>query len=825
MKFKGWLILLCPARCGHMPTPRTWAPFERPHPKNSMKYLPRKTASFFNIAVLVFASSLVFSQKLHAQFFDFVRAIPQNDSTGAPIAGANTTFADGSAFVPDTDVARSSKWSWRTSLGIGGVLNSLGPTSSTPPSNTKELVTTISGLKPNTSYDVKVLYWESSNWGIRAGLTYAYGTRTNTWFDTNSTAAVTADLLPWRTLPPIWSESGRTLNAGSLGTATANANGQVKVFIHDLPSADSNTRTWYQGVAIAEVIAAAPHVVDTASAGTYFNRGVHAQALTDVTIDRGEYWVGIPKALEVTRGSAIRGVATGIAAELYDWRTRNGQARPPTLQFLRYSRDFDAQLFLEVNMRGFVQPNPAGGFLYYDTNITSLATAAADWVRYVNHIVPTYRQGDSITNSRDAAILSSLTWSSSVPGDSFDTLLNSTESAVPQVKYWEIGNEPTVGTTAYNVSNSFTLTATNYYPRYKAITQAMKAENPNVKVGPTIIDGSREESQLTSIASDLSCPIDFVAYHPYERMGQLTDPAQITRHLGSVWSRQSQFLNGIKQVLSDNGRDPSATEYAATEVNVSYWDTNDSDKEARMAHALGTVETVFTHARLGLIASLYWVWPAHRYDGTEYPSFRAYQNLRDHMGDTLLSTYAFQDIRLYTTRDSRTGELAVWVLNFSNDQDSTVQLKLQNLPTVQRATLLRLQDVTAKTTLFSSNLASDMLGGPSAHVDWTSTNMTGQNLRDMSLNLPAATISLLVIQPGVGSLKPTFVDQAGVKHFAVTFAGLPHASDVRYNLWSSDDLVTWEVVGQAEPGAVSITDNRPANASTHRFYRVEAVNQ
>lgn len=791
-----------------------------------MKYHCRKAVSFFNIVVLVCVSTFVFSQKLHAQFYDFVRAIPQNDSTGAPLAGGNTTFADGTVFVPDSDVARSSKWSWRPSLGIDGVLNSLGPTSSTPPSNTKELVTTVSGLKPNTQYAVKVLYWDSSGtWGIRAGLTYAYGTRTNTWFDSNSTAVVTADLLPWKTLPRVFSESGRDLTAGSLGTATANASGEVKVYIHDLPSANSNIRTWYQGVAVAEVIAAAPHVVDAASDGTHFSRGVHAQALADITIDRGEYWVGIPKALEVARGGAIRGVATGIAAELYDWRTRNGQARPPTLQFLRYSRDFDAELFMGVNMRGFVQPAPTGGFLYYDTNATSLAASAADWVRYVNHIVPTYRQGDSVTDSRDAAILNSLTWSSAVPGDAFDKLLNAAEPAVPQVKYWEIGNEPTIGVTAYSVNNSFTLTAANYYPRYKAITQAIKAENPDVKVGPTLIDGSREGTQLASIAADPSCPIDFVSYHPYERMGQLNDPAKITLHLGSVWSRQTQILNATKQVLSDNGRDPSAIEYAATEVNVSYWDTNDGVKEAQMAHALGTVETVFTHARLGLVASHYWIWPAHRYDGTEYPSFKAFQGLRDHMGDTLVSTNAFQDIRLYTTRDSRTGELAVWVLNFSNDQDATVQLKLQNLPAVQRATLLRLQDVTAKTTLFSSNLSSDMLGGPSTHVDWTSTDMTGQNMNDMSLNLPAATISLLVIQPGVGTLKPSLVDQAGEKHFAVTFAGLSHASDVRYKLWSSTDLVTWEVAGEAEAGAISITDHRPANGSAQRFYRVEAVNQ
>src|SRR5262249_53169463 len=159
-----------------------------------------------------------------------------------------------------------------------------------------------------------------------------------------------------------FSEGGRTLYAAPLGTATADANGQLKVFVHDLPTGDSNLRTWYQGVAVAEVKAAAPLVADCGVAGTPFHRGVRGLALSDVTIDRGEYSVGIPKSLEVAPGSSIRGVATGIAAELYDWRVRNGMPRPPTLEFLRYSRNTDSELFLGANLRGLVQPNPAGGF-------------------------------------------------------------------------------------------------------------------------------------------------------------------------------------------------------------------------------------------------------------------------------------------------------------------------------------------------------------------------------------------------------------------------------------------------------------------------------
>lgn len=781
-----------------------------------------------SIVLVSLVLGLIFPQALHAQFYDFTRAIPPVDDTGAPLAGANTTFADGTTLQPDGDNARSSKWALRP-YGNVAVLSSLGTGSTTPPTSTKELATTVTGLKPGTQYTVKVLFWSStaSFWGLRAGLNYAHETHTNAWFNNTTNGVFQAYWLPWKTVMPTnFSESGRTLYAAPLGTGIADANGQLKVFVHDLPTGDSNQRTWYQGVAVAEVTAAAPLVVDCAPAGSPFHRGVRGLALSDDSIDRPEYSVAIPKSLEVAPGSSIRGVATGIAAELYDWRVRNGQPRPPTLEFLRYARNTDSELFLGANLRGLVQPNPDGGFLYYDTSPATLASMASDWVRYVNHIVPTYRQGDTITNSRDASILNSLTWSSSYPGDTFDTLLKPGETAVQPVTYWEIGNEPTVGTTAYSVSNSYTLNATNYHVRYAAVAEAIKAEDPSVKVGPTIIDGSREKSQLAAVVSDPSIPIDFIAYHPYEKMDLLDDPTQITMDLGSVYSHQTLIYNLTRQTVADNGRDPDTIEYAATEVNVSDWPSSDTIKEAQMAHALGTVETVFTHARLGLVASQYWVWPTHRYYGTEYPVFQAYQGMRDHLGDTLLSVYAYADTRVYVTRDSRTGELAVWALNFNNETNATVQLQFQNLPKVHQETLLRLQDLSGTTTLFSANLAPDMTGGPTMDVGWVSSDFTGQDLSNYSLNLPAATLSVLVIDPGLDRITPTWVEQGGEKRFGVTFQRVPYASEGHYQLLRSDDLVQWEVVSEAGAGSsdtITLTDNASPDTAPRRFFRVEFV--
>src|SRR3982751_5001601 len=84
-----------------------------------------------------------------------------------------------------------------------------------------------------------------------------------------------------------------------------------------------------------------------------------------------------------------------------------------------------------------------------------------------------------------------------------------------------------------------------------------------------------------------------------------------------------------------------------------------------------------TFARLGLHASHYWLYPAGNDDGTEYPLYKAYAGLRDHMGDTLLSSYGVGSNRVYNTRNSKTGELDVWGMNFENATDSSVSLALQ----------------------------------------------------------------------------------------------------------------------------------------------------
>src|SRR5690242_16472535 len=99
--------------------------------------------------------------------------------------------------------------------------------------------------------------------------------------------------------------------------------------------------------------------IDMAAPGTPFNPGVRGVAVPAINITRGEFTVGIPQTLQLSDRSSIRGVAGGIEAEMFNWKTRNNDARPTTLEYLRWARDHHAELVVTVNMRGLVGPDPA----------------------------------------------------------------------------------------------------------------------------------------------------------------------------------------------------------------------------------------------------------------------------------------------------------------------------------------------------------------------------------------------------------------------------------------------------------------------------------
>jgi hypothetical protein len=512
--------------------------------------------------------------------------------------------------------------------------------------------------------------------------------------------------------------------------------------------------------------------INLSAPGTIFSRGVRGQAIPSINQFRPPATIGTQMSLEVARGSSLRGVAGGLEADLYDWRTRNNDARSTTLEYQRFARDYNAKLVITANIRGLSELDTstpdAGDRRFYDTSIATLTKVAADWVRYTNVIAQTYRQGDVISNPQDQAILNSLVWTTG-SSDTHATLPTRTEGALPKVTYWEIGNEPRVGlANSYLVNNSYTFLTPNhpvdsthkydYCERYASMTAAMKAVDATIKVGPAMqyLSASSERELLNSILLRQSdgqyLPVDFIGYHPYQTIYSTTLASEIESRLQNVYNTHASRVANIRGMISAAGRDPSDVELIASETNVSNWSSNGTAYESQMGHALGTVEEVFSFARLGLSDAHYWLWPGDPYDWTELPVYKAYEGLRDHMGDTLISTFANGNTRLYTTRDSASREIAVWGLNFSNNASASLQLTMSNLPEgAYDAKLMTLKANSGATTLFSGNLPTYLTGGPTSEVDWMTTSIPTINLADYTMNLPAATISLLLLTPIVVS--------------------------------------------------------------------------
>jgi hypothetical protein len=520
--------------------------------------------------------------------------------------------------------------------------------------------------------------------------------------------------------------------------------------------------------------------------GSYLNPGVRGLANADQALDRHDNsdQTAMVAMMPVVRGSSMRGVSGGLNADIYDWRTRNGGPRPTTLQFLQMARDYDAELYITANVRGLTEPDPnTPGFRrYYTTDTATLAGVAADWVRYCNRIVQTYHQGDTITDTRDAAILNSLTWSTSYINEFGTSDLHTTlpavgEAPLKKVKYWEIGNEPLVSlANAYSTTNAYTFSGTagnstfsDYVNRYIAISTAMIAEDPTIKVGPCIVNaraGDNHDILDALLAS--GARVDFIAYHPYGSMGDYQIPPSTAStvkpagasfqqgYLSGVYREQFNFLADIKAVVASRRVSQVNTmEYAATENDVSDFRTNNSYQEGTMAHALGTVESIFSWGRMGLSAAHYWIWifansTVRDDEANKFAVTMAYEKLRDRLGDRLLGSFDSNDkVHAYAVGSSTSTTLTVWAMNFSNDTTMPLTLQVSNANGISntRVYMERLQAISGVTTLASANLGLQMPFGPQRQVDWTSrVQLVGADPSNLTVSLPAATLTLLTIE-------------------------------------------------------------------------------
>lgn len=178
-----------------------------------------------------------------------------HNATSGP--AGNTRLASGSEFNPPLNgtTGADNNWEQRTTFGSSGNIYEAGGETG---ENAPELVTLLTGLTPGASYSVRVHFWDGAgtapDWNVRAGFTASPGA--NTLFaspadaaDLGATAAVLASSLTYTTPPSTFAEADRTMFAGPVGIAIADALGQISVYIDDRNSTiGANNRTWYDGL-------------------------------------------------------------------------------------------------------------------------------------------------------------------------------------------------------------------------------------------------------------------------------------------------------------------------------------------------------------------------------------------------------------------------------------------------------------------------------------------------------------------------------------------------------------------------------------------------
>ncbi len=496
-------------------------------------------------------------------------------------------------------------------------------------------------------------------------------------------------------------------------------------------------------------------VLDLTPPGRRMSRDLLGQA-TNVTINPA-FGAGNARAWELTHRSSVRGPAGGLDADMYNWKDMSGNwvghtGTPgavdlTTLAWLRLARDYEADPVITVNCRGIGPLSASGGcrFYYTDTSDETLVRLAADWVRYVNHILPNYREGDTLPPA-DQAILDSITWYGR------PKLLAPGEPPTPRVTYWEIGNEPELGLPYCTQGVPIVWQQPAEYARiYKKIAQAMLSVDPNIKVGPciTTVAAGSTNAWLDAVLADPECPVHFIAYHPYGPLYAYArvygdTPATAERALRDVRSRMELFYNGARERILAAGRNPAQIELLATEWNVSDWRWLGYPQIRRQAHALGTAENLLIFAEQGIRSAHFWIVPTPG-DGTPIPGFKLYQKAHELWGDHFLSKFGDgYNFRGYVTWRSTTAEYIVWVLNFSEDRDKTAEISVPALGTVKKVTMHRLANVNGPTSLFDRN---DPPPGAPVNIDWQVSDITDElDARSFTMTFPKATITVLVFQ-------------------------------------------------------------------------------
>jgi len=498
--------------------------------------------------------------------------------------------------------------------------------------------------------------------------------------------------------------------------------------------------------------------------------------------------------LELGRGSTFRGVAGGTDAETYNWKDLSASTRPhdwsyhpedppvvTTLEWLEQARDYDAELVLTVNTRGHgrtLHSARAHRIWSIEPRFNRpdyVAQLAADWVRYVNRIVPAYRMtpegqlpsGLSDTDPEAHRILEELkafgngtnAWTYRLAtaadpdtevGPALERPFLLAHDAPPlrrKVTYWEIGNEVE---TPMNVSDprgerimepGINLTPSQYVERYLRITEAMRRVDPTIRVGPCPNNPwgpkvSIENEHLIQLLAHPDAVIDVFYYHYYNIWsGDYFRPADVNRNLRVLKNYAYQLASQYAAHFARAGRPPVPT--IISEWNPDY--TIHPPVERNMLSALATAEVFMSFVELQILGAHYWENPDGR------ASAFVFDRLRSHLGDRFLgSAYgdlqddgshvgfgphpsASTDIRIYATQRSEDSRIFLWLMNLSDTRTHTVDWSHPHPLIEARSQSLR--NPAGATTFYT----------PVSQLRWIAdsprTNLTSSSLPPSSLSI------------------------------------------------------------------------------------------
>lgn len=212
---------------------------------------------------IISALLLVSGLTAHAQTITYVDADLTNTliDGAAPDIGVNVTSPD----RPNGDNiwGYDNDSNWANPNPTDGAIWAAGSNDAVP-----ELATTITGLTPGGTYAIYAFGWTAgTTWDMQAGLTsgdltafrngpagayFALGDLTED-ADPDPTTITTATLdgvVKTFSAPLESSEGNRDIYLCKVGTTSANASGEITVYIDDYPGGD---RTWYDGVGYEEV--------------------------------------------------------------------------------------------------------------------------------------------------------------------------------------------------------------------------------------------------------------------------------------------------------------------------------------------------------------------------------------------------------------------------------------------------------------------------------------------------------------------------------------------------------------------------------------------